>query len=342
MTARSLRCRSYALGGSEFQPPPPPSTVNRTWTAGNTGGTPAFNLEGVAANADGSIMVAGGVSQSVYVSTDFGVTWTEEATGRGSDYTQAPAYGDGQFFLGGIIGPALWASPDGVTWTRLTNSLPDSYNDTAYFTYGNGIWLGAPQGGVLIKYYMASSNGGTTWANSNADSTGRNYFNTASGFDGSQFFAAGFTSANGQIATSSDGLNWTVQASFTVASLFDPEFMVGDANLGLYVLGNTGAQYTVASTPAGLASATPQTMPDEHSGGAWAWAQMAILADGTIIAFSTDGTIMFSTNAGVSWTADVPAWSYGSHQAFPVGVFAGTNIVAALDDSTVAVRGVNC
>lgn len=332
------------MGGAELPPPNPPSTSPRTWSAGTyPGGAPSFLLEGVAASADGSKLVAGGGSQTVYTSSDGGKTYSA-VTARSSEFTQQPAWINGQFFLGGLIGQELRVSVDGVNWSTLSTALKNTANNTSYFFYGNKIIVGFCQNGQPMSKEMFSLDGGVTWTNCNADSSLINFFNTTAGFDGSQFFAAGFLSTTAGVATSSDGKNWSTTTFAT--SLLTPQFMAGIA--GLYILCDAANGYIVSSTVAGLATGTKKTMPAGHGSTGWTWAAVAVLPEGRIVAFATAGDVMWSLDRGATWVADTPVWPYNSSGEIGAGwipaVFAGNNIAltAVNPSKLVGIRGENC
>lgn len=115
-------------------------------------------------------------------------------------------YGEGKWMtLGGGGNPQISYSNDGVTWTE------GGFNTSGYavnkLAYGNGMWMAA--GPAVDQAVYTSGNGGVSWTTRSLPSTmGTNIGGIAHG--SGLWVAAGYA---GDIATSPNGITWTMRAS---------------------------------------------------------------------------------------------------------------------------------
>jgi hypothetical protein len=99
-----------------------------------------------------------------------------------------------------------WTSPDGITWTRTeVPSLAIYPSDVAF---NGSVYAGVQQGTSQI-YYSANSSITSTWASATYPFGVSSVVSIAS--NGAGLFVA--TSTGGQLASSTDGINWTIRTT---------------------------------------------------------------------------------------------------------------------------------
>jgi hypothetical protein len=185
--------------------------------------------------------VAGSYYGRIMYSSD-GVTWTGvENTQLDAENIKAIAYGNGKFVIAGSYNMAY--SSDAINWTAVENS-PFSYatfggtlgSGIAIYAiaYGNGMFVAG--GGYYGR--MAYSYDGVTWT-----LVPNSTFGNKSGdgihaivYGNNKFVAGGQGSNNGNMAISTDGINWTAN---DVSSIFRYITAIGYNN-GRYVAASWG------------------------------------------------------------------------------------------------------
>jgi hypothetical protein len=150
---------------------------------------------------DGVFILAGGYGdQSVgYIarSTDNGLTWVIQSTGRGK--WQGVAYGNGVWLAVGGDTLVGRSTDNGLTWT----TFPAPYRFLRSIDYGDGVWIAC--GGIdYSSYYLGkSTDNGQTWTE--LPSPGVLYNITAAG--NGKWAAVG---SNGKLLyTANNGASWT-------------------------------------------------------------------------------------------------------------------------------------
>jgi photosystem II stability/assembly factor-like uncharacterized protein len=208
------------------------------------------------------------------------------------------------------------------TWTQ-TAATTNMWSSIACSADGMKLFVCAGSGGGTLfsgnpSPIYASTNGGSTWAQTGAPS---NYWaSIASSADGTKLVAVvGTSSRSGGIFTSTDGgLNWTsnnvtAKPWRSVASSADGSKLVGVTFSGqLYATTDSGTTW--------ISNAAPN--------GAWA---IACSADGTKLAAvpgNFGGYICTSTNSGASWTTNN---SSPSRMWSSVASSSDGNVLAAVD-----------
>ena len=230
-----------------------------------------------------SLFVAIGNSGSLYTSAD-GISWSNLSIG--SNFFYDIIYAAGLFVTG--TSSAVYTSPDGVTWT----SRSVSTGAIVGLMYANGLFIGSNNYG-----YMTYSSDGVTWTNSaQINASG---FSAPAIWDGTKYIA--FSTAQGNYATSTDGINWTLNCSISLIQYYSSLFFNGKP-IGL---GFTGAD--IVEGPS--AQVVMQS-------GTWAYTVAAQSAlnprvvgyNGTdlYVAVGSGGTILTSPD-GQTWTARVSA-----------------------------------
>ena len=251
------------------------------------------NWTGIASSSDGSKLVAVARNDRIYVSTDFGDTWTPRGTTQ-QNWTAVASSSDGSIMLAADDWNSwIWRSTDsGVTWAA-TSGAPQSRRSFAMtgdatVAYADGIWR--------------SITGGATWYGSfTPPSTG--YQSVACSADGMKVAVATGGGGSSQVdvyVSSNGGLTWSPR--FSTASTKTPHLSVSaDGSRMLLVAGSSyvssdgGNTWTYATTTAerGAVSGDGKTM--------------ALVGSST----GGPGGLSLSTDGGVSWAAvrTSPLWA---------------------------------
>lgn len=153
--------------------------ISRTWRSITYGG--------------GAFVVVAGDFGSVARSTDGGITWIQNDDVIANSSWNSVAYGDGVLIAVDkkASGNIAVSADGGVTWSYVQNPANLAMSSV---TYGGGVWVAVPQGGLAI----CSVNGGASWETSQTPYL-TNYTSIAYG-DG-KFIATGANSSSGDIAT---------------------------------------------------------------------------------------------------------------------------------------------
>lgn len=247
---------------------------------------------GLASSSDGSKLVAVARNDRIYVSTDFGDTWTPRGTTQ--TWTAVASSSDGSVMLAADDWNSwIWRSTDsGLTWAA-TSGAPQSRRSFAMtgdatVAYADGIWR--------------SITGGATWYDSFVPPTG-GYQAVACSADGMKVVVAtggGGTQAVNVYVSSNGGLTWSPK--FSAPTTKTPHISVSaDGSRMLlvsgmsYVSSDGGNTWNYAATSAerGAVSGDGKTM--------------AMVGSST----GGPGGLSVSTDGGVSWAAvrTSPLWA---------------------------------
>jgi hypothetical protein len=252
-----------------------------TWTPSSlTVAANFFASHSVASSADGKILAAIG-NGAVYVSVDFGATWTSRLTESGvyhlvgiamsasgtkmvaAEQSQSPSDNSGEIYT---------SSDSGTNWTlRFTGgTLADiaSSADGTKLIAAGGSFLNGLAGPVYF-----SINSGTNWTNTTSEIMSNLWSSVTCSADGTKVFAT------------EDSLS---------APLNGDQYFVGR----IHISTNSGANWDV---PGGGFAVSP----------AEDWMSIACSTNGNVVvavaaiqpyfAYATSGMIFTSTNAGTSW-----------------------------------------
>jgi hypothetical protein len=279
----------------------------QTWTQTSAPG----GASAIACSADGSTVVAV-AGNSIYVSTNAGVTWAS---------TNLPSVGlkcvassaDGTR----LVTASLYANSTSGIFIS-TNSGVDWQSTSTPGIYWNAIASSA-DGTKLVAIgssIYTSTNSGVTWISNSAPSL--NLLAAASSADGTKLIAIGSGQPAIYISTNS-GATWASSSassnfygrSVTSSSDGTKLVLVGDAEAAVHLSTDSGATWVSNSTP-GLY-----------------WQGVALSADGTkLVAVSNSGWIYTSTNSGVTLTSNSVPSGYWSSVASSAD---GSKLVAAID-----------
>jgi hypothetical protein len=231
-----------------------------------------------------------------------GLAWTRAAQDIFTDSAAAnEVIWTGSQFIAVGAGGSIAHSPDGVTWTRVTDS---AFGTNAIYSIA---WNGSifVAGGSAGK--MARSTDGETWTAVTDSAFGNNYiFGIA--WDGAKFVAVG---SGGRMASSPDGVTWTQvnSSSFSTTQIQDiiwngSTFVAfGSNKIARSPDGAAWTQVPNANKPAELATAF--TLLDI----AWNGAQFVIVG--------YQGKMFRSVDEGATWTA-ISSGIFGNGQIYGI------------------------
>lgn len=278
---------------------------------GNTAGFPASgkswrqltgagtrNWRGLAISANGQYMAGGEYGGMIYVSSDYGVTWSSKVSN--GNWTDISMSDSGQYIVAGTnsSSPGSRLSRDyGATWVSSGTS-----------EQARGVGAIRPDGQTMLQ--RAGVEGNTT-------ATPYYYTNVPSGITGSitnmyeSSTVIGFALAGSRVVASvSGGSIWTSTngTSFTQASTSGSRSwrkiaISSDGNTIVSVVGNTGG-YIYRSADGG---ATWTEITADGSKVRWG---CAMSADGQVIAVTEDaanGQLSLSFDGGTTWAAQPDA-----------------------------------
>jgi photosystem II stability/assembly factor-like uncharacterized protein len=269
----AIRENNFALNnyGNTWTPTGPATT---TWKA-------------IAVSSNGKYQSAVvGTSGQIYISSDYGVTWTAKDSSRA--WTAIAMTADGKIQSATVSTGNIYVSYDyGVTWTSKGSSLA---------------WAGISMSSdgkiqtavVSTGYAYVSTDYGATWTQKGSSLA---WTGVAMSSDGKIQTA---TVSTGNIYISSDyGNTWTAKGSSlawsAVAMSDDGKIQTGVVNGEyIYISSNYGSTWT-------------------QSGSSLAWNSVSMSADGKIqtATVGTSGQIYISSDYGVTWTAkdSARAWT---------------------------------
>jgi formylglycine-generating enzyme required for sulfatase activity/photosystem II stability/assembly factor-like uncharacterized protein len=241
----------------------------------------------VASSTDGSKLVAvsnGSIVHedhgNIFVSTDFGVSWTQASVDE-SNWASVAASSNGSKLVVVGDGNSTYTSTDsGVSWTQ-HSSLSFSGDWASVASSADGSKLAAV---VTRGPIYTSVNSGLTWT---PLGTSNNWTAVASSADGTMLVAV---AGGGFIYTSANsGTTWTQR------SVSDNWTSVASSADGSKLVAVAGGGFIYTSTDFG-ATWTQGSVSDN-------WTSVASSADGSkLVALTSAGNIYTSTNSGGTWT----------------------------------------
>ncbi len=187
-----------------------------TWTKRSSFGSSDnwgnWEWKSVAMSSDGSKLVAVGgygTNASMYTSSDFGATWTEQAAAGVHHFTAVASSADGSKLVaaaGDYYNPGyLYTSSDsGVTWTEQTAAGNRYWSSVALSADGSTVLAGS-QYSVDAGYgrIHLSSDSGATWTTSEAG----DMQNVAMSADATRLFV---TSQYSTYVSNNSGASWAI------------------------------------------------------------------------------------------------------------------------------------
>jgi hypothetical protein len=167
-----------------FKPTDATTTVAQKWQDIEISSTGQYQIAVVGGNRTNGSAAAEDVTGNVWISTNYGVTWTEKVVGGGVQcWISAMISGDGSIMMAKGKGNILYKSTDqGATWTQLTSlgsisgltyadmtTVSSAFSRPGYpmfmTTNGNTLITGTADTGAntWLTRLIISTNGGTSW-----------------------------------------------------------------------------------------------------------------------------------------------------------------------------------
>jgi hypothetical protein len=252
-----------------------------------------------------------------------------------------------------VVGKDIWTSTDGgSTWTNQTPSGPaHNHSWTSVASDSKGMKLVAVANGARDGLASASTeevngdiwtstDGGVTWTDQtpSGPAHGQAWFSVASDSVGTNLVAVTpgqGVLGPGAIWTSTDaGATWTNQTAGVHDMVPSGWNTVASDSTGTKLVAATNGGDIWTSTNGGVAwtdrtSSGPAHSPPNAIGG-WGWASVASDSTGDrLVAVVDAGDIWTSTNAGLTWTDQMPSGPASNQVWFSVASDStGTNLVA--------------
>ncbi len=334
-------------------------SIGQNW---NAGGSSAANWSTVASSADGTKLAAAINSGNIYISTNAGASWVQQAASVGNVYWSSIASSADGSKLVAAVGYTIYST--GQTGYIYTNS-----GATWAHTGSSGNWSGvasSADGTKLVatdhnnNLIAVSSNGGVSWTTTSFSSI--LWTSVASSADGTKLVAV---ASSGQIYTSTNsGSSWTQQVSGSVnwtavASSSDGTRLVATGNSGqIYVSVNSGVTWIAQSSPvtgvltsvassadgsrlavaSGGSGATGNIYISSDFGSTWtqsagaptaSWADIASSADGSLLAAVVYGGYIYVSSQSSTTTGTAGYLIGPQHSAIEL-IYAGNNLFLPL------------
>ena len=225
----------------------------------------------------------------IYVSHDWGATWTEVPGTSNMGWSSVTSSADGVHLAATNGGHDIWTSSDGGTAWRdrgASSGLGNLEYWTSIASSSDGMRL------IAVEYYgdvYISTNGGASWTLQTSLQYTASWSSVASSADGSHLAVA---SSNGDIYTSPDsGATWTGQTSSGI-------------NKWSSITSSADGMYLAASVYGGdvyLSADGGGTWDDQVAGGSRQWTALASSADGTKLAAVVNGGDVFTSSTTNPW-----------------------------------------
>jgi hypothetical protein len=204
------------------------SVDGKDWTLTHIGGIPGLDMSQIATN--GSVLVVAGLFDStqscIYYSLDNGDTWLPALQPASLYKPNLVAWNGTEFLALGYFGKS-YRSPDGIHWTRTTNSVSSWYQD---LTWDGSQWVAVGMSGLII-----TSPDGDTWTQQRSGINTTLYGIAA---HKNELVAVG---DSGVILYSADGIQWAQRNSpnFFKGTIWDVKYTEN----GWVTAGNGGALF---------------------------------------------------------------------------------------------------
>ena len=270
------------------------TTFAQNWTQ-----TPAIsaNWSAIGSSANGQYISACINPGAIYVSNNYGATWTAITTSNGVSnnslaWTGIALSASGQYQVATIASGLIYRSVNwGVTWASTASSLAW----TAVAMSSSGVYATATVSTGLLWY---STDYGATWASTASSLTWSAITMSATG----QYQVA-TVNAGALYYSSNYGSTWTASVSAGTTSV--AWAAVGMSSSGQYV--------TAVAGPNVLSSSSDYGKTWTNQSATFAWQAVAVSSSGQyqIVCGGTGGTgvIYYSTNYGTTWTTSTNTYN---------------------------------
>ncbi|MGD0037788.1 MAG: FG-GAP-like repeat-containing protein, partial [Bacteroidota bacterium] len=248
----------------------------------------------------GTNLLAGTLSNGVFVSTNNGSSWT--STGLNT-YNVRSFVVAGSNVFAGTSGGVFISTDNGLSWNGVNTGLANS-NVQALIMSGTILFAGTNGGGVFL-----SAHNGATWSAAN---TGISTVNVqALVMSGTNLFAG--TNGNGVYLSTNNGTSWTavntgLGSSNIQALLVSGTNLFAGTDAGVYLSTNNGTSWTLVNN--GLTSTNVIGL---------------VMNGSNLFAGTSAGNIFLSTNNGATWTLKGTIYNILTLFFNGTNFFAGTN-----------------
>ncbi|MEN9405397.1 MAG: hypothetical protein RLY47_356 [Candidatus Parcubacteria bacterium] len=254
----------------------------------------------VASDADGSNLIAGNSTNSIFISHDFGGIWAEHLvgpSGNGARSVKSDSTGTNLLVGGGASGLLYRSEDSGETWSALDPSSGAVEYWTGIASDADGSNLAAVTSATSTIY--TSFDGGDTWEEHTATSTQINIISVDSDADGSVLIIGTF---NGFIYVSDDGGDTWVERRPAGDTEKNWDKVASDADgSNLIVAGGNTLVYTSSDGGANWMERQPTGFPTEG------WGSVASDDTGTnLLAGVNGGSLHSSDDGGDTWFEEQP------------------------------------
>ena len=289
-------------------------------TLDSASATLSKSWKGVKVSGTGQYQVATQTGTGIYVSANYGVTWTAQNVGAGSLNYVAPGMSkSGQYMTVPVSGSgSLYRSADyGLTWATIASAGTADWREVSISATGEYQTAVSLASGIYI-----SSNYGQTWQQSSAPTSTAQWTSVAVSATG-QYQAAvssyvASPLANGYIYVSSDyGQTWEnkntatstlLYKSVTVSATAQYMTAVASGSGNLWVSTNYGQTWTKTATSTLV------------------WACVSMIDSGQYQIGSTSTAVYLSVNYGTTWVlltgGPLQAWGLSGSAQYITGVAA--------------------
>ncbi len=261
--------------------------VQNGWYA-QTSGT-GSDLNGVAARADGRVVVAVGNAGAVVRTADAGASWAIRTSSTSFNLNDVWWASSSVVYAVGHGGTVMRSTDAGLNWTRLTN-VPTSHNLFGTWWIGTSHGWAVGSNGVILR----TGDGGATWTSANPTSSQLNSVSFADTLRGWAVSETGVI-----VGTRDGGRSWyLVQPAVTGQSL---RAVWRASDTAAWSVGQNG---TVASTSATTDSLQWNLM---NVGAANDLDGLHVIAPATAYAVGNNGNglVLKSTDGGATWSPQV-------------------------------------
>ena len=282
--------------------------------------TGPYTLSGNTLNIDGAVFTRQGGGGMIWTAVADSTIWYESTvTYNGTTYKMysdinAVAYGGGRWVAVGEKGKIAY-SDNGASWTAVTDSTFGT-SEIRAVAYGNGRFVAVGDDGK-----MAYSDNGASWtAVSNGGGTWR-----AIAYGADKFVAVGFG-----MSYSTDGTSWTTVPSENRGGLssingitFANNKFIAVGNSGKMASSSDGTSWTAVGD-----SSFGDTSINAVAYGNNRWVAVGYWDDVGPNTNATIGTMAYSTDNGVTWTAVPRASTFNTAASIGAVAFGNNRFVA--------------
>lgn len=293
------------------------SAGNFTVQAGGGGGNtwttrtlPASFVVNSITFGNGKFVVVG-AAKGIFTSTD-GISWTTQNNGNQNSPELRSVIFDGSQFVAagglgfnqGLTSPLIATSPDGVTWTSRTWTVPANQPETQLndLLFSNNMLTAVGANGTIIT----SADGGITWVSESQINNNETFLTQFSGLaaNGTRRVAVGRNGPGNGMIISNAGAGWTAVASNMTDFMPRDVVWTGTQFVAVGATdGNFGAGAATMTSPDGVTWTrhAVANAPASHAFRSVFWDGGKLYGGGDN---SQSSRMMMSSTDGINWTLE--------------------------------------